>query len=170
MQRRTLLGIGVAGSAALALLGAGAAWMHEPAWRNDTLLAGGRRVLAGVARGVLDGSLPLDVAPQAAAIEACLSRVQTAVRAMPPHTQSELADLLALLATPPSRIALAGLRSDWNVATVDELQAALQAMRQSSLLLRRQAYNALRDLTHAAYYAEPSTWRLMNYPGPRSLA
>jgi hypothetical protein len=43
-------------------------------------------------------------------------------------------------------------------------------MRQSSLLLRRQAYGALRDLTHAAYFADATTWPLLRYPGPRTLA
>jgi hypothetical protein len=170
MQRRTLLGLGVAGGAVLALAGAGAAWLREATWRDGELLPAGRRVLAGVARGVLDGSLPGEALQQAAAIEAHLWRVQTAVRAMPPHTQSELADLLALLAMSPTRVALAGLARDWELASVGELQTALQAMRQSSLLLRRQAYNALRDLTHAAYFSEPATWRQLNYPGPRALA
>ena len=89
---------------------------------------------------------------------------------MQPHTQSELADLLALLAMPPLRATLAGLSNAWEHASVADVQAALQSMRQSSLLLRRQVYGALRDLTHAAYFADESTWPLLRYPGPRSLA
>jgi hypothetical protein len=50
------------------------------------------------------------------------------------------------------------------------VQAALQSMRSSTLIVRRQAYSALRDLTHAAYFADRSTWPLMGYPGPRSIA
>lgn len=170
MQRRTLLGLGVAGAALLALAGGGAALMYEPAWRDRQLLPAGRTVLAAVARAVLDGSLPADAAQQAAAVDAHLSRMQATVSAMPPHTQSEIGDLLALLAMPPGRRALAGLSSAWSDASVAQTQAALQSMRQSSLLLRRQAYNALRDLTHAAFFADASTWTLLHYPGPRSLA
>jgi hypothetical protein len=170
MQRRTLLGLGAAGTALLALAGGGAAWLYEAAWRDGQLLPAGRQVLAAVARAVLDGSLPVGATAQAAAIEGHLTRLQATVNAMPLHTQREIADLLALLAMPPLRAALAGLSSAWGNAPVADVQAALQSMRQSSLLLRRQAYGALRDLTHAAYFADASTWALLHYPGPRALA
>lgn len=170
MQRRTLLGLGVAGAAVLTLAGGGAALMYERALRDGKFLPAGRHVLAAVARAVLDGSLPNDVAAQATAIDSHLTRLQATVNAMPTHTQSEVADLLALLAMPPLRVILAGLSSPWEQASVADVQAALQSMRQSSLLPRRQAYGALRDLTHAAYFADASTWPLLRYPGPRTLA
>jgi hypothetical protein len=170
MQRRTLLGLGIAGTALLAVVGGGVALLYERTWFDGKLLPAGRRVLASVARAVLDGSLPGDAAAQAAAIESHLVRVEATVNAMPPHTQGEVADLLALLAMPPLRATFAGLPRAWEHASVTDVQAALQSMRQSSLLLRRQAYSALRDLTHVAYFADASTWRLLRYPGPRSLA
>lgn len=170
MQRRTLLGLGVASAALVAIAGGGAALVYEPAWRDGKLLPAGRRVLTAVAHAVLDGSLPSDASVQSAAIDSHLVRMEATVSAMPAHTQSELANLLALLALPPLRIALTGLSSAWEHATVSDVQAALQSMRQSSLLLRRQAYNALRDLTHAAYFADASTWPMLRYPGPRALA
>ena len=144
--------------------------LHERAWLDGKLLPAGRKVLASVARAVLDGSLPSDATAQAAAIESHLARVEATVSAMPLHTQGEVANLLALLAMPPLRAALAGLPRAWEHASVTDVQAALQSMRQSSLLLRRQVYGALRDLTHAAYFADASTWPLLRYPGPRSLA
>jgi hypothetical protein len=170
MQRRTLLGMGLAASALLALVGGGAALLYERAWRDGKLLPAGRQVLAAVARAVLDGSLPSDTAAQAAAIEAHLTRIEATVGAMPAHTQGEIADLLALLAMPPLRATLFGLSGAWADAPLANVQAALQSMRQSSLLPKRQAYNALRDLTHAAYFAHASTWPLLRYPGPRALA
>jgi hypothetical protein len=170
MQRRTLLGLGMAGAALLAVAGSGAALVSERTWRDGKLLPAGRRVLASVARAVLDGNLPSDAAAQAAAIDSHLARVEATVNAMPPHTQGEVANLLALLAMPPLRATFAGLSRAWEDASVTDVQAALQSMRQSSLLLRRQAYSALRDLTHAAYFADASTWPLLRYPGPRPLA
>jgi hypothetical protein len=170
MQRRTLLGLGLAGGALLALAGGGIALMYEPAWRHGRLETAGRNVLGAIARAVLDGTLPAQRAEQAAAIDAHLVRMNATLAAMSPHTQREIADLLAMLAMAPGRRALAGLASSWPEASVAELQAALQSMRQSSLLLRRQAYGALRDLTHAAYYSDPSAWSLLGYPGPRLLS
>jgi hypothetical protein len=164
-----MLGLGVAAGALLTVAGGGVALMYEPAWRNDRLEPAGRRVLGAVARAVLDGTFPVDPAEQLVAIEAHLVRMDATLRAMSPHTQGEIANLLVLLATPPGRRALAGLASPWPEATVADLHAAMQTMRQSSLLLRRQAYSALRDLTHAAYFSDPSTWVALRYPGPRAL-
>lgn len=170
MQRRTLLGLSATGAALVAIAGGGAALMYESAWRDGKLLPAGRRVLSAVARAVLEGSLPSDAGEQAAAVDGHLVRMDATLAAMPAHTQREVADLLALLALPPLRTTLAGLSKSWEQAAVADVQAALQLMRQSSLLLRRQVYNALRDLTHAAYFADASTWPLLRYPGPRSLA
>ncbi len=170
MQRRTLLGLGVASAALVATAGGAAALLYERTWRDGKLLPAGRRVFAAVARAVLEGSLPSDASAHAVVIDNHLLRVEATVGAMPAHTQSEVADLLALLVLPPLRSIFAGLHTPWEQASVDEVQVALQSMRQSSLLLRRQAYHALRDLTHAAYFADASTWPLLKYPGPRGLA
>lgn len=89
--------------------------------------------------------------------------------AFPFHMQSELSQLLALLATALGRSVLAGLPVEWASASARDVQAALQAMRTSSLALRQQAYHALRDLTNAAYFADASTWAVMGYPGPRAV-
>jgi hypothetical protein len=170
MQRRTLLGLGIAGTAVLATVGGGVAWMHGAAWRDGQLLAPGRRVFAAVARAVLDGSLPATPTAASSAIEAHLDRMQNTLRALPPHAQREVADLLGLLSLAPTRLALSGLAAGWDEAPVAAVQAALRSMQHSSLLLRRQAYGALRDLTHAAYFADASAWTVLRYPGPRALA
>lgn len=168
MQRRRLLQIGFASAAALALAGTGAA-LWRPGWTGTRLSDAGRSVFRAVARAVLDGSLPADRPARTAALDAHLMRLDAAVLAFPAATQAELSQLLALLHAPPGRLALAGLAGAWDEASVAEIQAALQGMRVSSLALRQQAYHALRDLTNAAWYADPSTWPALGYPGPRPL-
>jgi hypothetical protein len=170
MQRRTVLRLGLAGGALLSLAGGGIALMHRPAWRAGKLLPAGREVMHAVARGVLDGSLPATASAQAAALQAHLARLDDAIAGMSPATQGEVADLLSILALPPGRRAVAGLAEGWPDADVAQVQAALRSMRASSLTLRRQAYHALRDLTHGAYYADASIWPLLRYPGPPALA
>ena len=170
LQRRTLLGLGLAGSALVALSAGGIAWMHEPAWRDGRLLPAGERVLAAVARAVLDGHLPDEPRAQAQAIEQHLQRMNALLHHLPPHTQAEVAELLALLALPPTRLALASLATPWEAASVAQVQDALRGLRASSLQLRRQIYTALRDLTRGAYFADASTWTQMRYPGPRVLS
>jgi hypothetical protein len=166
VQRRRLLKLGLASAVTVALVGGGAAVFYAPAWRDGRLTDAGRGVLGGVARAVLDGSLPAEAGPQTVALAAHLERVDATLRAMPAATQREVGDLLTLLALPPGRLALAGLATDWRLAEVAQIQAALQTMRTSRLNLRRQAYHALRDLTHAAYFASSATWEQMGYHGP----
>lgn len=171
MQRRTLLGLGVVGSLAMAILGGGAAVaMRSPAWRDGSLSAEGRQVFLAVARAVLDGSLPTDGSAQAKALDAHLDRLTTALRALPLATQAQVDELVSLLATALGRHLLAALPHAWDTAPTETVQAALQSMRVSSLALRRQAYHALRDLTQGAYFADASTWAAFGYPGPRPIS
>jgi len=98
-----------------------------------------------------------------------MRRLDDALAAFPPTVQSELSQLLAILSSPPGRAVNAGLHPGWSQASVSQLQSALQDMRNSSLALRQQAYHALRDLTNAAYFADPQAWPLLGYPGPREV-
>jgi hypothetical protein len=166
VQRRSLLKLGLSGSLALALVGGGAALLYQPAWRKGRLTDSGRSVLGGVARAVLDGSLPADAGPQAIAIVAHLERMDATLQALPASTQRDVSELLALLATAPGRLALAGLSTDWLSASAEQIQGAMQFMRTSRIDLRLQAYHALRDLTHAAYFSSQDTWARLGYPGP----
>ncbi|HEX6707925.1 MAG TPA: hypothetical protein VF169_24485 [Albitalea sp.] len=168
MQRRTLLQLGLGATAVLAIAG-GSLALLKPGLAHGRMTPAARSVFHAVARAVLDGSLPADAARRDAALTSHLARLDETIAGFPPPVQSELSQLLALLATTPGRAALAGLSTDWPDADVPELQAALQSMRTSSLALRQQAYQALRDLTNAAYYADPATWSLLGYAGPRDI-
>lgn len=168
MERRTLLKLGLGSAAVLAVAGGGVAWIR-PGVASGALTATGRTVFEAVARAVLDGALPSDVAPQQAALAAQLRRLDTTIGALPRHARDELSQLLALLASPPGRLAFAGLARPWADADVAQVQAALTSMRDSTLGLRQQAYHALRDLTNAAYFADPGAWPFLRYPGPVAL-
>jgi hypothetical protein len=171
MQRRSLLGLGLAGGLALAAAGAGVAWVSRtPAWRQGQLSPDARVLLSAVAVSVLDGSLPADTGPaREAALQAHLQRFARALVALSPSTQAEVDQLLTILSTAPGRRLLAGLEPPWHQAPRQAVDAALQSMRTSGTMLRRQAYHALRDLTQAAYFSDPGTWAALGYPGPRPL-
>ena len=168
MQRRTLLKVGLGGSIVLTALGGGIA-LIRPGLDGAKLSSGGRALFEAIARAVLDGSLPADPSLQAGALRAHLARVDDAIAAFPAATRAELSQLIALLASTPGRVAIAGLSTDWAQASVAQLQASVQSMRTSSLQLRQQVYHALRDLTNAAYFSDPTTWSQLGYPGPREL-
>jgi hypothetical protein len=168
MQKRTLLKLGLGATVILVAAGGGVALLN-PALSHGHLSENGRAVMHAVARAVLDGALPSELDERAKAIEAHLQRVDAAIAAFPPAVQAELSQLLTLLATAPGRVAIAGLSSSWPQASVPQVQAALQGMRLSSLALKQQAYHALRDLTNAAYFSDPSAWQRMGYPGPTDI-
>lgn len=42
----------------------------------------------------------------------------------------------------------------------------MQGLQLSTLSLRQQVFQALRDLSNAAYFAGPESWTAVGYPGP----
>ncbi len=168
MQRRSLLKIGI-GTAALLVVAGGGFGLIRPGLSGGQLSPHAEGIFRAVAAAVLDKSLPALQSQRDAQLQAHLQRLNATVAAFPVATRRELSQLLALLASAPGRSLLAGLSTDWADATTDEVQASLQTMRRSSLKLRQQVYHALRDLTNAAYYADPIAWPLMGYPGPVAL-
>lgn len=168
MQRRRWLQWGVAGAATLAVFGSGVA-LWQPAWDEIGLSEAGHDLVAAVSSGFLEGSLPVDTGAREHALQALVTRVEDLVRSLPAHSQEELAQLLSLMAHPAGRVALTGLRPPWAQASMAQVQAALQGMRVSSLVIRRQAYLALHDVIGSAYYADPSTWAELGYPGPQAI-
>lgn len=119
---------------------------------------------------MLGGALPARGPERDTAVAATLRNVHGAIASLPPAAQQELAELFALLATAPGRIAFAGLTSTWAEADQDALGRVLQRWRTSRLMLRRSAYAALHQLVFAAWYARPESWTAIGYPGPPELA
>jgi hypothetical protein len=168
MQRRTLLRLGVVAGVSVTL-GAGLVALVGPGRVDGLLTAPARELFAAVARGVLGPALPKDPAALDKALSAHLLRLEQAIAGMPPSVQAEIDELTTLLASAPGRIGLIGLRQGWAEVSGPEVEAALQQLRTSSLGLRQQVYQALRELTNAAYFAEPSTWASMGYGGQRPV-
>lgn len=168
MQRRSFLALG--GAAALVLaLGGTAAALATSGWRDGRLTPAGRSLFSALGRALLEGSLPAAASAQAAALAGLTDRVETLVAGLPPHAQSEVAQLLALLLAAPGRRLLAGVATPWDEASVPEIQAGLQSMRLSALSARQQAYHALHDIVGGAYFSDPATWALLRYPGPQPV-
>ncbi len=165
MQRRTLLKLGVASTALVAVLGTSVA-LIQPGLERGALTATGRDIFRAIGLGVLDKTLPEQAAARQVAAGALLERIDVLISALPPHAQAELSQLLSILGTSVGRRALAGLSAPWQTASVSDVQTALQGMRLSGLALRQQAYAALHGITAGSYFSEPGTWAMLGYPGP----
>lgn len=168
MRRRTLVKVGLAGGALLAVAGASLALL-QPARRDGRFTATGRAIFTALAPAVLATLLPADAAARNAAVAAFLPRVEAAIQGLPPALQGEVDELLTIAGSAPGRLALVGLGTAWDQASVAEVQAALAAMRDSSIALRQQAFHALRDLTSASYFSDAAPWAVIGYPGPRPI-
>jgi hypothetical protein len=168
MRRRSWIGLGLGASALLAVAGGPVAW-HWPGVTPSGLSTAGARVMRTVAEAVLEGSLPVAPAEREAALGALLRRVDALVTALPPGARGELSQLMALLSGGTGRRLLAGLEADWPDASRAQVQQALESMRLSRVALRRQAYQALRDVATGAYFSDPSAWAFAGYPGPDTL-
>lgn len=168
LRRRTLMTAGLAAGAVLAVAGGTLASLRPGLTADGRLTPAGREVFDAVARAVLDGLLPAPPA-QATALAALLERMDATLQGLPPSLQDEVGEMLALLASAPGRLLLTGLGSDWADAETAELTDMLNRLRGSSLALRQQLYRALRDLVNAAWFADPSAWPRIGYPGPMKI-
>jgi len=149
-------------------IGGGTLALLQPGLHQARLSSAGREVFAGVSRGMLDGTLPAGD-ELAKAGDPLLARIDSLIAGLPSHAQSELSQLLSILASAGGRRTLAGLDTPWHAASISEIQAALQSMRLSRISLRQQAYQALHDIVGSAYFADAQTWSALGYPGPLKI-
>ncbi|WP_026330394.1 MULTISPECIES: hypothetical protein [Caldimonas] len=168
MQRRTFLRVGLGSALVLGSLGAGL-WWWRPGWADGQFTPGARRVLVRLCEAVLACTLPEEDAARARVLEGLIARLQGFAAGLPAATRAELGQLLGLMALPPGRRWLVGLAQDWDRASLAQVQAGLEQMRQSAWVLRRQTYHALRDMINATYFSDPAQWPLLGYPGPADL-
>jgi hypothetical protein len=174
ITRRTFLVTGVAGAAALT----GAWWLRHrllerPGAPSTEPWSGfdpeAKTIVAAIVPVMLDGALPNPPSDRAAAVDETVDGVGLAIAGLAPAAQDELAQLFALLAFAPARIALAQVTAPWRDASPATINAFLDSWRDSRWQLQRSAYDALNDLILAAWYGNERSWPAIGYPGPPRL-
>lgn len=172
-NRRQFIKTGIGG----AILLAAAAMFQKPIDRmgKQALVAGNpldpslRTVVQAVAPVILQGAFPAADPGRRAALERITEGVAKAVGSLGAASQKEAAELFALLAFAPTRIAVAGLGTPWDQASTADIEGFLRRWRDSPVDLLKSGYLALHDLVLGAWYAEPETWAAIAYPGPPPL-
>ena len=166
MQRRSFLKKGmfggvllVAGGATLGLSSTNMAF--KPVRALKVFTERHFAILASIAARTvrIEGANPVEIAH---AVDDVMS---TAV----PEAREDMKGLLLLFEN-----ALAGLLFDGRLKPFTQLSGeqqdkVLESWRDSRILVRRGGYNALRKLTLASYYASPSSWEGVGYPGPPEI-
>lgn len=166
-NRRTFLKVGALGALALAAGGGIYRYIHPPGPQQRFVLDGeAKAALDAIVPAMLAGALPLDAAARAQAVAATTERVHQAILGLPLNAQKEIQDLFGLLAIGPARRALTGVADGWQHAKPEQVSAFLQSWRFHSLEMLQTAYHALHDLIIGSWYADPSTWEAIGYPGP----
>jgi hypothetical protein len=168
MQRRSLLKLGLASAVVLAVAG-GAVALMQPGLQNGKLTEGSRLIFSRAGQTILAGTLPAEAGPNQIAINSLLDRIEAFIAGTPEHVQAELSQLLGLLNTAAGRRGVIGLSPSWHEASVADIAAAFQSMRESSVSLRVQAYQGLHDIVSASYFSGPESWAVLGYPGPRAI-
>jgi hypothetical protein len=163
-SRRTFLKAGALGVLVLAAGGGIYRATHPAAPARFALDGEARAALHAIVPAILAGALPS--AGREAAIDAAIARVHQAILGLPLATQSEVQDLFGLLALAPARRLLTGISGGWANADPAQVSAFLQDWRVHRLGLLRSAYGALHDLVLGSWYADPSSWAAIGYPGP----
>jgi hypothetical protein len=167
-SRRRFIFTGIAGAAAFAA----ARWLQPiaaPSSGRYAMRAGDADVMRAVIPALLDGALPADADARRSAVERTLAAVETAIAGLPPAARDELAAMFAMLSFAPVRIALAGVGRTWPEADSRDVDAFIVRLQTSRWQVKRAAYDALHQLTFAAWYADPSTWAAIGYAGPPQL-
>ena len=166
MQRRTLLKAGLVGGGALLIAGGALRLLGGD---SDAAATGNaaRHVLGAVAPVLLAGALPTAAPARTQALAASQERTLAAIAALPPSMRRELGQLFTLLDS-PAGLWLAGL-DHWERADPQVVGNALQSWRVHRFALLQTAYHALHDLVLGPWYADPSTWEAIGYPGPIAL-
>jgi hypothetical protein len=167
-SRRRFILTGIAGAAAFAA----ARWLQPIAATSPgryAMRAGDADVMRAVIPALLDGALPANADARRAAIERTVTAVEVAIAGLPPGSRDELAAMFAMLSFAPVRIALAGVGPAWRDADVRDVDAFIVRLQTSRWQVKRAAYDALHQLTFAAWYADDSTWAAIGYAGPPAL-
>ena len=166
-SRRTFLKLGAFAALVVAAGGGIYRATRTPALPGPFVLDGqAKAAIDAIVPAMLAGALPLEAQARRAAVDACTARVHGAIAGLPLAAQKEVQDLFGLLALGPARRFLAGVPADWPDAAPQQVSAFLQDWRLHRFAMLQQAYGALHDLIIGAWYADPSTWAAIGYPGP----
>lgn len=165
-KRRTFLKVGALGALALAAGGGIYRYIHPSPLGRFVLDGEAKAAIDAIVPAMLAGALPDDPGARGAAVAATTVRVHQAILGLPLAAQKEVQDLFGLLSLAPARRLLAGVSGGWAGASAEQVAVFLHDWRFHRLGMLQSAYHALHDLIIGSWYADPSSWAAIGYPGP----
>ena len=179
VSRRRFLKTGIAGG--ILLVGAGYAsrgvfWgkgsrvAQKTGYRYLFLTERDHATLGAIAPVVIGAPLLLEGGSERDAVEEVLRGIDTAVSGFLPEVQKEVRQLLTLLGMGPTRVLVAGVWQTWPECSRQDIENFLNRWRYSRFDLLKTAYDALLQLSVAAWYGNPKSWEAIGYSGPPRIA
>lgn len=169
LSRRQLLKTGAMGGMLLATGSATALLtgcaQAQPASGFSFLRDAEIKVLRAIIPTVLAGTLPEGKAA-APAVDKTLRSLDQLLAQSSVAVGDQTHQLFALLSMAPTRIALAGVWSDWPDASPVDIEVFLLRWRDSRLGLLRGAYLGLCKIIHVAWYLLPESYAAVGYSAP----
>ena len=170
-SRRDLLRFGLLGGAALATVGLTASLTgcsaDAPAAGFSQLRDGDLPLLRRLIPVILDGAVPTPAPPEAVA--ATLAGIDRTIAHLSPALATQVLQLFDLLTLPVTRGPLTGIWGGWASASDEQVRAFLERWEGSRLMLLRQGYRSLLQLTLMSWYSQPRAWAACGYPGPPTV-
>ena len=123
------------------------------------------KVLRAVVPSVLAGTLPEGKA-RASALDKMLLSLDQLLATSSIAVGDQIHQLFALLSMAPTRIAMAGVWSDWPDASPADIDAFLLRWRDSRLELLRGAYLGLCKIINVSWYLLPESYAAVGYSAP----
>jgi len=170
-SRRTFIKRGLVGGGLLALAGSlpfalrSTALGPRPRRALRLLTLEEHAVLAAAAARLVPGDGAGPSWPSAEAVD-CAGKVDALLATVHPDAGRDFRRLLRLFESGLLGTFMAGSPRPFTRATPADQDARLEAWRRSRLTVMGSGYQALKRLTHAAYYASPEVYPRVGYPGP----
>ena len=122
-------------------------------------------VLAAAAARLVPGDGAGPAWPSAEAVD-CAGKIDALMATVHPDVGGDFRRLLRLFESGFLGTFIAGSPRPFTRAAPAEQDARLEAWRRSRLTMLRSGYQAMKRLTHAAYFSSPEVFARVGYPGP----
>ena len=122
-------------------------------------------VLAAIAARMTPGDGAGPTWPTAEAVD-CAGKIDALLATCHPDVGADFRKLLRLFESGFVGTFIAASPRPFTRATPADQDARIEAWRRSRLALLRSGYQALKRLSHAAYYSSPEVYARVGYPGP----
>lgn len=171
LSRRSLLKIGLMGTALLGTVGLTASLSgcsaSTPASGYLILRSSDMPFLRALLPVMLEGSVPTGQMPQA--VEGTLKSLDNSLAHLSPEMLKLTVQLFDVQSLPITRGPLTGVWGSWDNASADDVRNFLRRWQNSSLSLLRMGYSSLLQLVMMAWYSRPEAWAHCGYPGPPTV-